>query len=106
MFFELRQYRIKNGKRDKWVKFMEETLIPYQVSKGVAVMGSFVAQEEEDLYVWIRRWESKEALKQLQKENAENEYWQNEIVPKIDEMIDKQRMQITFLEPTPKSVMR
>jgi hypothetical protein len=24
MFFELRQYRIKDGKRDRWVKLMEE----------------------------------------------------------------------------------
>lgn len=55
MFFELRQYRIKDGQRDRWVKLMEETVIPFQISKGVVVIGSFIAQEEEDLYVWTRR---------------------------------------------------
>jgi len=27
MFFELRQYRIKAGQRDRWVRFMEEKII-------------------------------------------------------------------------------
>ena len=60
MFFELRQYRTQPGQRDAWVKFMEEEIIPFQVAKGMVIVGSFVAQEEEDLYVWIRRFESEE----------------------------------------------
>ena len=53
MFFELRQYRTKPGQREKWVKFMEEEIIPFQVSKGMVILGSFVGQEEDDLYVWM-----------------------------------------------------
>jgi hypothetical protein len=34
MFFELRQYRTRPGQREKWVKFMEEEIIPFQVGKG------------------------------------------------------------------------
>ena len=30
-FFELRQYRMRPGQQKKWVKFMEEEIIPYQV---------------------------------------------------------------------------
>ena len=53
MFFELRQYRTKPGQREKWVKFMEEEIIPFQVSKGMVILGSFVEQTEDDL-LWIR----------------------------------------------------
>jgi hypothetical protein len=60
VFFELRQYRTKPGQREKWVKFMEEEIIPFQVSKGMVILGSFVGQEEDDLYVWIRRFASEE----------------------------------------------
>ena len=60
MFFELREYRTLPGKRDDWVRFMEDLVIPYQMSKGMAILGSFVAEEEDDLYVWIRRFESEE----------------------------------------------
>lgn len=65
MFFELRQYRMRPGQREKWVKFMEEEIIPFQVSRGMVIVGSFVGQEEEDLYVWIRRFESEEERKRL-----------------------------------------
>ena len=41
-FFEYRQYRIKDGKRDRWVKFMEEEIIPFQISKGMVIVGSWM----------------------------------------------------------------
>ena len=43
MFFELRQYRCRPGKRDEWVKFMDEEIIPYQVKCGMVILGAFVA---------------------------------------------------------------
>ncbi|MBC8421060.1 MAG: NIPSNAP family protein [Desulfobacteraceae bacterium] len=105
MFFELRQYRIKNGQRARWVKLMEETIIPFQVSKGVVVIGSFIAQEEEDLYVWIRRFESEAERERLYKEIYESDYWIDEVKPQANEMLDRERMQNTRLEATPKSVI-
>ena len=65
MFFELRQYRCRPGQREKWVKYMEEVIIPYQVSKGMVVLGSFVGEQEDDLYVWIRRFDSEEQREEL-----------------------------------------
>jgi hypothetical protein len=106
MFFELRQYRIKSGKRERWVKLMEEEIIPFQVLKGMVVVGSFIGQEEGDLYVWIRRFESEEERERLYKEVYESDYWQNEIRPQIDEMLDRETMQVTRLEATPKSVIQ
>ena len=106
MFFELRQYRMKPGQREKWAKFMEEKIIPFQVSKGMVVIGSFLGQEEEDLYVWIRRFESEEERKRLYKEVYESDYWKNEISPKVAEMIDREAIKITRLEATPKSVIQ
>jgi len=58
IFFELRQYRIFPGKREQWVKFMEERIMPGQLAHGVAIAGSFVGHYEANLYVWIRRFES------------------------------------------------
>jgi hypothetical protein len=106
MFFELRQYRIKPGQRERWVKLMEEKIIPFQVSKGVVVLGSFVGQEEEDLYVWIRRFASEEERERLYKEIYESDFWKNEIKPQVDEMLDRSRIQVIRLEATPKSVIQ
>jgi len=106
MFFELRQYRIKPGQRDRWVKLMEEQIIPFQIAKGMVVIGSFVGQEDPDLYVWIRRFESEEERKQLYQAVYESNYWKNEITPQVDEMLDRESIQVTRLEATPKSVIR
>ncbi len=106
MFFELRQYRIKSKQRERWVRFMEEKIIPFHVSRGIVVVGSFISPEKEDLYVWIRRFESEEERACYAKEVAESDYWKKEILPQIDEMMDRSAMQVTRLEATPKSVLQ
>jgi hypothetical protein len=106
MFFELRQYRTKPGQRDNWVSFMEEVIIPFQVSKGMVITGSFVGQEEDDLYVWTRRFDSESERERLYEAVYESDTWKNEIAPKIPDMMYRDKMVITRMEPTPKSVMR
>jgi hypothetical protein len=91
---------------DRWVRLMEEKIIPFNVSKGIVVTGSFVGQEEKDLYVWIRRFESEEECERQYKEVYESEYWKNEIKPETNEMLDRPRMLVTRLEATSKSVLR
>jgi hypothetical protein len=106
MLFELREYRMRPGQRENWVKFMEEVIIPFQVSKGMVIAGSFVGEEEEDLYVWLRRFEDEQEREQLYLAVYESERWQDEILPRVRELIDRERMVIRRLVPTPKSVVR
>lgn len=105
MFFELRQYRTKTGQREKFVTLMEEEIIPFQISKGMVIIGSFVGQEEDDLYVWIRRFESEPERKRLYEAVYESDYWKNEVAPKIPEMLDRETIKVTRIEATPKSVI-
>ena len=105
MFFEIRQYRCFEGQRDRWVKFMEEVIIPFQVSKGMVVFGSFVGTDEDDLYVWIRRFESEEERERLYEAVYQSEEWLNEISPQVPEMLDRSRIVVTRVEPTSRSVM-
>lgn len=106
MFFELRQYRIFPGQRENWVRFMEEKIIPFQISKGMVVAGSFVGEQEDDLYVWIRRFDSEEQRAELYAAVYDSDYWKNEIAPQVGEMLDRSRTVVTRIVPTPKSVMR
>jgi hypothetical protein len=106
MFFELRQYRIKKGKMKRWVKLMEEVLIPFQIAQGMVVVGSFVGEEEKDLYVWIRRFESEQERKKLYKKVYESETWNVQIKPQVDGMLDRETIIITRLLATPKSVIQ
>ncbi len=106
MLFELRQYRTKPGQREKWAKLMDEVIIPYQISKGMVIVASYVGEAEEDLYVWIRRFDNEAERERLYKEVYENDYWQNEISPQVGDMIDRSKTVVTRLTPTPKSVIR
>jgi NIPSNAP len=106
MFFELRQYRIKDGERERWVKFMEEEIIPFQVERGMVIVGSWIDQEAPDHYIWLRRFESEEQRKALYQAVYEDPKWNNEFKPRIDEMLDRTKMIVTRLEATPKSVIR
>ena len=100
MFFELRQYRCNPGKREAWVALMEEVIIPFQVSKGIAIVGSFVGQEEDDLYVWIRRFASEEERATLYQAAYETDFWKNEITPQVTEMLDRSRTVVTRIAAT------
>jgi hypothetical protein len=102
-FFELRQYRTKLGQRENWVKYMEETILPFQISKGMVVIGSFIGEEEDDLYVWIRRFESEAQRERLYAAVYEDDRWKNELSPRVGELIDREQIVVTRLEPTSRS---
>ena len=106
MFFELRQYRMRPGQEANWVNYMEEVIIPFQISKGMVILGSFVGEEEKDLYVWIRRFESEEQREQLYEAVYESDTWKNEIAPKIPDMMDRSQIKVTRLEATSRSVIQ
>ena len=105
-FFELRSYRIKDGQRDRWVTWMEEEVIPFQVERGMAIVGSWIDQEQPDHSIWMRRFESEEERTALYKAVYEDPQWATEFRPHIQEMLDRSRMVVTRLEGTPRSAMR
>ena len=106
MFFELRQYRMRPGKREAWVKYMEEEIIPFQVSKGMVIVGSFVGEEDQDLYVWIRRFENEQERERLYAAVYQSDTWKNEMAARVGELIDREQIKVTRLEATPRSVIR
>jgi hypothetical protein len=69
-------------------------------------VGSFVGEEEDDLYVWIRRFDSEEERKRLYESVYESDFWKNEIAPKVPEMLDRDKIKVTRIASTPKSVMK
>ncbi len=106
MLWELRQYRTRPGKREEWVRMMEEQIIPFQTSKGMVIAGSFVGEEEDDLYVWIRRFDDEDHRKQLYADVYQSDHWKDVIAPQIPDLIDREQIRVTRLNPTPGSVLR
>ena len=105
-FYELRQYFVRPGKMNEWVKIMEEEIIPFQVSKGMVICGSFRGETDESVYVWIRRFESEAERKRLYDSVYQSDYWKTEIAPRVPQMLDREQMKITRLVATPRSVIQ
>ena len=103
-FYELRQYKIRPGKMDEWVEFMEHTIIPFQISKGMVITGSYRGEEDDSIYIWTRRFKSEREREQLYASVYESEYWRNEVSPKVGDLIDRDAIIVTRIIPTPKSV--
>lgn len=106
MFYELRQYQSLPGKRDELARYMEDVIIPFQVAKGMVITGSFTGETEENLYVWIRRFESEGEREKLYTAVYQSDEWKNEFSPKIGKLLDREKIVVSRLEPMPKSVLR
>ncbi|MEI7811572.1 MAG: NIPSNAP family protein [Ignavibacteria bacterium] len=106
MFFELRQYRLKPGTRDKWIKLMEEEIIPFQTSKGIEVVASFIDLEDPDLYIWIRKFKNDEEKERLYKAVYESAEWLDVIKPKSDEIILRKEIKVNKIEATSASLLK
>ena len=101
-FYEMRQYKVLPGKADEWVKIMEEEIIPFQVSKGMVITGSYRG-EDPSVYFWIRRFESEEQRIQLYKDVYESDFWKTKIAPRVPDHLDRSGIQVTRVVPTPRS---
>ena len=89
---------------DEWIQFMEEEILPFQISKGMVVTGSYRGEEDDSIYVWMRRFESEEQREQLYKAVYESDEWKEKIAPRVPELNDRSAAQVTRIVPTPKSV--
>ena len=105
-FYELRRYRVMSGKMDEWVRYMEEVIIPFQVARGMVIAGSFRGEQDDTTYVWLRRFESEAERERLYEAVYESAEWNNDLSPRVGELIDRSAIQVTRLVATPKSVLR
>ncbi len=99
-FYELRQYVIREGKMEAWLKCMEEEIIPFQSAKGMVITGSYRGETDDSVYVWTRRFESEEERERLYKAVYESDHWKNNISPKVGELIDRSQIKVQRIVPT------
>lgn len=105
-FYELRQYKVLPGRMAGWLEMMEREIIPFQVSKGMVICGSFQGETDSSVYVWLRRFESEEQRVALYAAVYESDYWKNTIAPRVPEYLDRSAMVVTRIVPTSRSTMR
>ena len=57
MFYEIRTEHARPGLGAELAQYMDEAVIPLHEEMGMTVVGSFSAADDENTFVWIRRFE-------------------------------------------------
>ena len=103
MFQELRQYKIRDGKMDEWIEFMESVIIPFQVSKGMVITGSYRGEEDDTVYIWTRRFKSEADRERLYDAVYNSDVWREEISERVGELMDGPPVSVQRIVSTPSS---
>jgi NIPSNAP len=106
MLYELRRYQATPGNRSALVKMMEQEVIPFQVSKGMVILASFVGEEDDDTYVWVRRFTDEAERVALYEAVYQSDFWKHDIGPRIQPLLILEAINVTRLTPTPKSPLQ
>ena len=105
-FYELRQYKVLDGQMENWLKVMQEEIIPFQVAKGMVIAASFRGEENDNVYVWIRRFESEQQREELYQAVYDSDVWKNDISSRLSTLLDREAMVVTRLTPTAMSILQ
>ncbi|PPR10587.1 MAG: hypothetical protein CFH41_01575 [Alphaproteobacteria bacterium MarineAlpha11_Bin1] len=105
-FYELRQYTVLEGQMENWLKMMQEKIIPFQVSKGAVIAGSFRGEDDDSVYIWIRRFENEAERERLYTEIYDSDYWKNDVSPRLSSMLNREAMVVTRMTPTEMSILQ
>ncbi len=106
MIYELREYRIKPGCLEEFVRFMDEELLPFQASQGVTVVGSFTVPGDSGRYVWIRAFADEKERERVCQEVYGGAQWEGRFGPKCGDLMEAEGIQVSLLKPTPGSKQR
>lgn len=105
-FYEIRQYKILPGKMNAWLELMHSDIMPFQVSKGMVISASFQGEEDDSVYIWIRRFENEAQREQQYEAVYQSEHWKNVLSPRIGEIMDRDAMLVQRVTATAMSILQ
>ena len=105
-FYEIRQYEIRPGKMESWVKMFNEEILPFQVSKGMVVPGIFRGEEDDSVFFWMRRFESEAERERLYAAVYEDEHWITQLSDRVGEHINRENIICNRLNALDMSILK
>jgi hypothetical protein len=102
-FFELRQYVVRRGKKKEWLRMFDEEIMPFEVARGVVPCGIWHGESDDSVFIWMRRFNSEKERVRLCNAVYEDPYWLNELVPRIDKLVDRKKTVVQRIVANKKS---
>lgn len=104
--FEIRQYQVFPGKMDDWIAFMETRVAPFMTARGMVIPAMFRGEDDDNLHIWIRRFDDEAHRAQLYKAVYETEEWQRDFKPTVRQLVDVEKTVVHRMRGTQSSPIR
>ena len=85
--YELRQYQIAQGKMAEFVKFFDEEILPYQQSKGMTCVASYLAEDDPNTFIWIRGFDANLTDTELRTLLYEDPVWVEQFASRVKALL-------------------
>lgn len=99
MIVEVRNYKIKPGLREEFIKLFESRAVPVQQSVGIQVFGPLLDLEDPDTFVFLRAFPSLPERDRMKDLFYEGPIWKNELEAKAMPMIESYSSVLTETSP-------
>lgn len=74
---EIRDYLLKPGERDEFVRFFNQAIVKQQDSMGGYVLAQFSLRDSADNFVWIRGFSNMQSRSRFHKDFYYSSYWKS-----------------------------
>lgn len=103
MLLEIRTYTLHPGKRPEFVAWFEDEVAPAMEAAGMTILGSFEAIEDDDVFVYLRRFVDEEERDRLTAAFYSSEAWLSGMKERA--LALERDYEVRLVRPTPRSAM-
>ncbi|MGW4944062.1 NIPSNAP family protein [Actinoplanes sp. NPDC004185] len=87
MFYEIRRETAVPGRGKELAQWMDEQVIPVHEAAGMMVVGAFTDIEDEDAFVWIRKFRDAEEREEIVARVHRDPLFEAEIRPRLGHIL-------------------
>ena len=93
---EVRVYKIQAGKMAEWERFFHDKLVEPQERAGIKILAAYHTLEDENLFVWMRQFSSKDNMAAERAGFYESDEWLNTLRPELREKGFIEKVEIVY----------
>jgi hypothetical protein len=79
MIIEMRTYKIKAGKRTKFLRAFESKVRPEHEKIGMKILGPFLSTEDADSFFWMRAFPDMKSRKEMRNKFYEGKLFKDDL---------------------------
>ena len=104
MLVEIRRYEIESGRREEFVEFFDDEVVPEMSKVGMQILGQFVSIENDTVFYFLRAFADEEQREVQTAAFYESAVWLETLKARALEM--ETGWMVELVTPTPGSAIR